>query len=100
MANFPQLSLVGLAARAITRLLPHNGKMENAGPKLFAARIGLLFSIGIVGGLLSGGTGLALTFTAVLAIFSLLEGALGFCMACVIYPYFYRLVHKHRPVTQ
>ena len=94
VANFPQLSLSGIASRAIARALPFSGKLENAGPKQFAARIGLLFSAGIFGALIAGDPGIAFTLTVVLGLFSLLEGAFGFCMACVIYPFFYRLVHK------
>ena len=100
VANFPQLSLSGIIAKTINRVLPFAGKTENAGPKQFAARIGLLFSAGILGTLIAGHTGLTITLIAVLGIFSFLEGAFGFCMACVIYPFFYRLVHKTRFATQ
>jgi hypothetical protein len=92
--NFPNLSIVGIAARSLVNILGVKGKLENAGPKLFAARIGLLFTVIISTALLTGFTGIALGAAAVLAFFSFLEGAFGICVACMIYPYFHRLTYS------
>jgi hypothetical protein len=94
VANFPKLSLTGIAARTLAPYLPIKSKTENAGPKLFAARIGLLFAIIITGSLALGNVPFALGAAGVLAFFSLLEGAFGICVACMIYPYFFRLVYR------
>jgi hypothetical protein len=87
VANFPKLSLTGIAARTLAPYLPIKSKTENAGPKLFAARIGLLFAIIIALSVAFGNIPFALTAAGVLAFFSLLEGAFGICVACLIYPY-------------
>jgi hypothetical protein len=94
VANFPRLSLVGIAARTLAPWLPIKSKAENAGPKLFAARIGLLFTIIIGVSLVLGNIPFALTAAGILGFFSLLEGAFGICVACLIYPLFYRLVYR------
>ena len=92
--NFPNLSIAGIAARNWVRALNINGKPENAGPKLFAARIGLLFTIIISGGVLFGFPLLSFIAASVLTFFSFLEGAFGICVACLIYPYFRKLIHS------
>ncbi len=92
--NFPRLSLVGLAARFIVNRFQISGKQENAGPKLFAARIGLLFTTVITASLILGSPATAIAFAGVLAFFSFLEGAFGVCVACVIYPFVHRLFYR------
>lgn len=59
----------------------------NAGPKIFAARVGLL--LGLTGTLfLFTGHQVALSvIIGVLAIFSFLESAFNYCVACKLYPY-------------
>jgi hypothetical protein len=83
----PQLSLFGHLARFIAIHLPINQGYENAGPKLFAARIGLLFSAIILFSLLFGSHGVAIITASLFALFAFLEGVFGFCVACLVYPY-------------
>jgi hypothetical protein len=92
--NFPRLSLLGVVARWIVNTLGIQGKQENAGPKLFAARIGLLFTLIIAGSLIFGSVTLSVYAAIVLAFFSFLEGAFGFCVACVIYPWVHKLLYR------
>jgi len=92
--NFPRLSLLGIIARWIVRQLDIPGKQENAGPKLFAARIGLLFTFIIAGSLLFGNLSLAIYTASVLVFFSFLEGAFGICVACVFYPWVYKAFYR------
>lgn len=62
----------------------------NAGPKVFAARIGLVLS-GLIGGsYFIGFPILSLTLAGILLLFSFLEAAFGFCMACKVYAIFCR----------
>lgn len=68
----------------------------NAGPKLFAARIGLIFSVFVVLFALAGWHTLALSVAAILGFCAFLEGFLGFCVACAIYPLVYRWVYFHK----
>jgi hypothetical protein len=59
----------------------------NAGPKIFAARIGLILSLLSLIFWLSDLNVAAFTTAGILVFFSFLESALGFCVACKIYPY-------------
>jgi len=68
----------------------------NAGPKLFAARIGLLFSSLILISTVLNASVLALSFTAILGFFSFLEAAFSFCVACEIYPFIYKLLYRQK----
>jgi hypothetical protein len=59
----------------------------NAGPKIFAARIGLLLSfLSLIFWLFNLNVA-TLTTVCILSFFSFLESAFGFCVACKIYPY-------------
>lgn len=61
-------------------------QLINAGPKIFAARIGLMLSAAsLVFGIFSLDSA-ALVFLLLLGSFSFLEGVFGFCVACKIYP--------------
>jgi len=92
--NFPRLSVVGITARFIVNKFQIKGKLENAGPKLFAARIGLLFTAVIATSLILGSPATAIAFAGVLALFSFIEGAFGFCVACMIYPFVHQLFYR------
>jgi hypothetical protein len=59
----------------------------NAGPKIFAARIGLMLSLLSLVFWLFNLNVAALTTAGILGFFSFLESAFGFCVACKIYPY-------------
>ncbi len=63
------------------------GHMINAGPKIFAARVGL--SLSLLGTILfyTGNTGFSILVVGVLAIFSFMEAVFNFCVACKLYPY-------------
>ncbi len=82
----PKFSPLAIISKTILKTLKAKPKMTNAGPKLFAAKLGFIFSILI----------LALSFLkldmvnmAVISIFmffAFLEAAFGFCLACKVYP--------------
>lgn len=90
-----KFSLLGNSSKGIVKWLPIEKQMINAGPKIFAARIGFLLSSIILISALSGFTWLALVFAAILAFFSFMEAVFGFCVACEIYPYLYRYFYKN-----
>ena len=61
--------------------------MINAGPKIFAARIGLTLTvIAFLFALFNFNQAATITM-AILGFFSFLEFSLGICVACKIYPY-------------
>jgi hypothetical protein len=91
--NLSRFSPVGYSSRNIVKLLSLEELLINAGPKMFAARIGLVFSAVI---LLASATGLnttALVFAFILGIFSFMEAVFGICVACKIYPFVYKLLY-------
>jgi len=64
---------------------PH---LINAGPKIFAARIGLIFSSLTFLTYISGFTFLSTTIAVVFIIAVGLEAFFNYCLACEIYPYY------------
>jgi len=92
----PKYSPLAIVSKWILRLLQAKPHLINAGPKIFAARIGLLFTFLIALSALAGFDILALIFTAIIGICALLEAAIGFCLGCKIYPFMYKLIHQNR----
>ncbi len=87
----PRLSPLGRFSGAVLALLGVSRRPINAGPKMFAAKLGFamtsamtLFSI--LGLWLPG-----LAFAVTLGLFATLEGALGVCVGCKMYSLFSRL---------
>ncbi|UFS62729.1 DUF4395 domain-containing protein [Sulfurimonas sp. HSL-3221] len=81
----PKGSPFFLTSRAVVKRLPVSAKPVDAGPKKFAAKIGLVFVITAlllaVGGYVEAATWLM----TVMALFALLEAACGFCVGCKLY---------------
>lgn len=91
----PQYSPLAIISKFILKLLKVNPQLINAGPKIFAARIGLLFSV-LVGLSVVFGLGTtAVVFTVIFGVCALLEAAIGFCVACRIYPFVYKLIYQN-----
>ncbi len=61
--------------------------MINAGPKIFAARIGITLSILGLIFMIPGYKQVSTVTIGILGFFSFLEFAFGLCVACKIYPY-------------
>jgi hypothetical protein len=92
--NYIRYSPVAISSRGIVMYLSLSDKFINAGPKIFAARIGLvLCSLIIVAYALNAYTP-AFVLGGILGLFSFLEAAFGLCVACEIYPFVYRLLYK------
>ena len=89
----PGFSPVAITSKGIAKTLSLKPQMINAGPKLFAARIGLLFSIAIVLLFFIGGSTGIFIIGVMLGLFSFLEAAFGLCVACKIYPFLYRWLY-------
>jgi len=92
--SLAQYSLVGITSKQIVKLLPVEMQLINAGPKIFAARIGLLLSSVVLVATLFELNTLALGVAGVLGLFSFLEAAFSFCVACKIYPFVYGFFYK------
>lgn len=81
-------SIVHFIGRAIAKLLSLPEKKINAGPKIFAAQVGSIMSLGIFLGVLLEIPAIGYIFGITLAFCAFLEFALGFCVACKLYPLF------------
>ncbi len=87
-----------LAQLSIFLLKTFNVKKKpiNAGPKIFAARIGVVFSAGILLFTLLNLPTAAFIFTAIFGACAFLEAAFSFCVACQIYPFVYKFTYQSK----
>lgn len=69
-------------------------KPINAGPKIFAARIGVIFNLAILVSIVSDLNTVTYILAGIFGICAFLEAAIGFCVACQIYPFLYRLIYR------
>lgn len=65
-------------------------KMMNAGPKIFAAQVGMFLSAVSLIAYAMGCGSVCLVIAGMLGFFSFLESAFGFCVACKLYPFIRR----------
>ena len=92
--NLSKFSPIAYLSKKIVKLLQLKKNLINAGPKIFAARIGLLVSSAICIFSLIGFNITAIVLASVLALFSFLETAFEYCVACEIYPHLNRLLNR------
>jgi len=92
--SFAQYSLIGITSKQIVKILQVKVLLINAGPKIFAARIGLILSSIILGATVFSFNTLALSVAAILGLFSFLEAAFGYCVACKVYPFIYSVLYN------
>ena len=95
-SDYSRFSIIGMASRNILKYLPLKENLINAGPKILAARIGLVITTLIVAAFLSAFNILTLVLAGILTLFSSLEGAFGLCVACKVYPYIYQFLYKRK----
>lgn len=86
--------------RYLTSLLPVGKKMVNAGPKVFASRVGLFLSVSGMILMLMVSFSASLLPVCILGLFSFLELTFGYCIACQIYPYILPLNDKLENVVR
>ena len=83
----PSFSFYGFISRNFLHALNIKPVMANAGPKLFAAKIGFIFcGIIYLFHFLVMPT-ISFIFGTMLLFFAFLEASMGFCVACRLYPY-------------
>jgi hypothetical protein len=93
-SDFSKYSLIANSSKEIVRYFGLQQNLINAGPKIFAARIGLIFSCLIIISFVLSSFLPAYSLAGVLLLFSFLEAAYGICVACEIYPFVYRVLYK------
>lgn len=84
-------SIFAMVSKQLVKTFRIQKKPVNSGPKIFAARIGILFSLLVFISAIFGFDLVAQVFTLIFGICAFLEAAFGFCVACRIYPFVYRL---------
>ncbi len=83
--GMPQVSLLACSGHGLTRYFPFRSRIIDKAPKIFAARVGLVFSL-IASLLLMADLELAAQIViGILALFSLLEWSISFCLGCYVY---------------
>lgn len=87
-------SPLAFLSRQSSSALNLKSKIINAGPKLFAARIGILFSLATLIFYAFGLNSAAIVTASVFGICAFLEASIGFCVACQIYPLIYKLTYN------
>jgi hypothetical protein len=94
--GFQKYSILGFISRNLVTVFKFNENLINAGPKIFAARIGFVFTIIILSAGVAGLNIAAFSAGTILTVFSFLEAVFGICVACEIYPLLYRLLYRVR----
>ncbi|ADQ78462.1 CDP-alcohol phosphatidyltransferase [Paludibacter propionicigenes WB4] len=84
-------SVLSSVSKIIAQTVGLKPALINAGPKIFAARIGLVFNIAIIFSFLAGWNTPALILAGIFTTFAFLESAFGICVACLIYPVVYKI---------
>jgi hypothetical protein len=84
-------SVICITSKWIVSTFNLKGKVMNAGPKIFAAQVGLVFSIVAITLFFAGFQIAGIAVASILGLFSFLETAFGFCVACKLYPLFRKL---------
>jgi hypothetical protein len=80
-----RFSILGFVSRSLFKALRVQPVLVNAGPKIFAVRLGLLFSAIVAGLELSGAGEAAWAAAVVFALPVALEAVFGYCVGCRIY---------------
>ncbi|MFT3754219.1 MAG: DUF4395 domain-containing protein [Paludibacter sp.] len=94
--ELPQYSVLTIISQKLVRLFSIKPKLINAGTKIFAARIGLLFNVAILVSALLGLQNLSIILVGIFGFCAFLESAFGFCLACQIYPFVYKLLYQSK----
>ncbi|OIP84587.1 MAG: hypothetical protein AUK44_02005 [Porphyromonadaceae bacterium CG2_30_38_12] len=93
-AQLAKYSILASVSKFIIDKFHITKKPINSGPKIFAARIGVIFaSIILVASILNLQT-VAFIFTAIFGLCALLEASINFCVACQVYPFVYKLTYR------
>jgi hypothetical protein len=84
-------SFLNATSRTVVRICKIQPVMVNAGPKIFAAKVGFIFCciIGLCD--LLNYQSISLVIGCVFVFFALLEAVFKICIACKIYPFIYKI---------
>lgn len=96
---------LGCGSSELAKLFKKTEPKINAGPKWFAAKLGLIMVALILISFLLGHVLVAQVLAGVLIILASLEAVFAFCLGCLIYPYWLKVAHvkcskKYAPYLQ
>ena len=86
----PLYSFYSATSKSLLRIINKKPKLIDGSPKIFAAKMGFVFSTSILVFAFLGYPVLAKVIGILLIFFAVLEGVLGFCIGCKIYPFIER----------
>ncbi len=88
----PSYSFYSAISKKILRIFKVKPLMVNAGPKIFAAKIGFIFCcLIVISYYLLNFQAISMIIGSFLLFFAALEAIFRFCIACKVYPLIYRL---------
>ena len=87
----PSYSFYSAISKTILRIFKIKPLMVNAGPKIFAAKIGFIFCCMIAVSYLLNFQRISLIIGSFFVFFAALEAIFRFCIACKIYPFIYKM---------
>ena len=87
----PSYSFYSAISKTILRIFKIKPLMVNAGPKIFAAKIGFIFCCMIAVFYLFNFQRISLIIGSAFVFFAALEAIFRFCIACRIYPLIYKM---------
>ena len=94
--SLSRFSPLAYLSRTTVKILALKPLLINAGPKIFAARIGLVFNTLIVIFYLLNLKDLSFVFTGIFGVCAFLESVFGYCVACQVYPFVYKLTYHFK----
>ncbi len=95
-AELGKFSPLAISSKFLLALFKVKKQPINAGPKIFAARIGVIFSLAILVFSVFQLSTVAIVLTAIFGLCAFLEAAFSFCVACQIYPLVYRFTYQSK----
>jgi hypothetical protein len=84
-------SFYSATSKIILRIFKIKPLMVNAGPKIFAAKIGFIFCCMIAVSYLFNFQRISLIIGSIFVFFAALEAIFRFCLACRVYPFIYKM---------
>ena len=85
----PKFSFIRIVSQFISNSFGISPKFINAGPKIYAAKIGSILSTALLVAFQFEFITLAYFFAGILIFFLFLEGVFGLCVACKMYPFIF-----------
>lgn len=90
--EFGAYSLLNKLSDVVIFLVKIPAKPIDQAPKLFAAKIGLLFTIAILGSTYTSSQTATIVLSGILIFFAFLESFLGFCAGCYVYTFLQKIL--------